>query len=130
MTTHSIYGLNDTVFTNPSGLHNELHLSTAYDTALMMYYGMKNETFRKIASTRNYNYQLNNERYSWENKHRLVRSNGTAIAGKTGFTKTAGRAHVTYFEKDGKKIIVVTLNDGKIGIRIDNYLKTCFQTTS
>ena len=73
---------------------------------------MKNETFRKIASTRTYNYQMNNERYSWENKHRLVRSNETAIAGKTGFTKAAGRTLVTYFEKDGKKIIVVTLNDG------------------
>ncbi|MBO1910334.1 D-alanyl-D-alanine carboxypeptidase, partial [Microvirga sp. 3-52] len=31
-----VFGLNDTVFTNPSGLHNEIHLSTAYDTALMM----------------------------------------------------------------------------------------------
>ncbi|QUW23829.1 D-alanyl-D-alanine carboxypeptidase [Sporosarcina sp. Marseille-Q4063] len=107
-----LYGLNDTVFTNPSGLHNELHLSTAYDTALMMYHAMQNETFKKIASTHTYNYQLKNENYSWQNKHRLVRSNETAIAGKTGFTKMAGRTLVTYFEKDGKKIIVVTLNDG------------------
>ena len=53
-----------------------------------------------------------NESYSWGNKHRLVRSNDTAIAGKTGFTKVAGRTLATYFEKDGKKIIVVTLNDG------------------
>jgi serine-type D-Ala-D-Ala carboxypeptidase (penicillin-binding protein 5/6) len=107
-----LYGLNDTVFTNPSGLHNEMHLSTAYDTALMMFYAMKNENFRKIASTHTYNYELNNERYNWENKHRLVRSYDTAIAGKTGFTKIAGRTLVTYFEKNEKKIIVVTLNDG------------------
>ena len=107
-----IYGLNDTVFTNPSGLHHELHLSTAYDTALMMYYAMRNETFKKIASTHTYNYQMNNQSYSWQNKHRLVNSTNTAIAGKTGFTKAAGRTLVTYFEKDGKKIIVVTLNDG------------------
>ena len=60
---HLTIGLNDTVFTNPSGLHNDLHLSTAYDTALMMYYAMKNEKFKEIASTRNYNYQLNDERY-------------------------------------------------------------------
>ena len=42
-----IYGLNDTVFTNPSGLHNDLHLSTAYETALMLYYGIQNEKFQK-----------------------------------------------------------------------------------
>ena len=50
--------------------------------------------------------------YSWRNKHRLIHSEPTAIAGKTGFTKAAGRTLATYFEKDGKKIIVVTLNDG------------------
>lgn len=107
-----LYGLNSTVFTNPSGLHNELHLSTAYDTALMLYYAMQNEKFREIATTTDYNYQMNGESYSWHNKHRLVDPNTTALAGKTGFTKVAGRTLATYFEKDGKKVIVVTLNDG------------------
>lgn len=107
-----VYGLNDTQFTNPSGLHNDLHLSTAYDTGLMLYYAMQNEKFREIASTSTYNYKMNNESYSWYNKHRLVQSNSFAIAGKTGFTKIAGRTLATYFEKDGKKLIVVTLNDG------------------
>lgn len=106
------YGLKDTVFTNPSGLHDEEHLSTAYETALMLHYAMKNEKFKEIASTVNYTYEMNGETYYWQNKHRMVRSNGTAKAGKTGFTKTAGRTLATYFEKDDKKIIVVTLNDG------------------
>ena len=44
-----LYGLNDTVFTNPSGLHDERHLSTAYETALMLHYAMENDKFRKIA---------------------------------------------------------------------------------
>ena len=106
------YGLNDTVFTNPSGLHDEHHLSTAYETALMLYYAMGNEKFREIATHKNYSYQGEEQAYSWRNKHRLIHSEPTAIAGKTGFTKAAGRTLVTYFEKDGKKIIVVTLNDG------------------
>ena len=42
----------------------------------------------------------------------FIHSEPTAIAGKTGFTKAAGRTLATYFEKDGKNIIVVTLNDG------------------
>lgn len=108
------FGLKDTVFTNPSGLHDEEHLSTAYETALMLHYAMKNEKFKEIASTANYTYEMNGETYNWQNKHRLVHSNAYpyALAGKTGFTKTAGRTLATYFEKDDKKIIVVTLNDG------------------
>ncbi|MER2088977.1 MAG: D-alanyl-D-alanine carboxypeptidase [Sporosarcina sp.] len=106
------YGLNDTVFTNPSGLHDDLHLSTAYETALMLHYAMENDKFRKIATTKNYKYQTKEQAYSWRNKHRLLHSEPTAIAGKTGFTKAAGRTLATYFEEDGKNIIVVTLNDG------------------
>lgn len=107
-----VYGLNDTVFTNPSGLHHEEHLSTAYETALMMSYAMENEKFREIASAKNHVYEGTEQTYSWRNKHRLLHYEPTAIAGKTGFTKAAGRTLVTYFEKDGKNIIVVTLNDG------------------
>lgn len=106
------YGLNDTVFTNPSGLHDEKHLSTAYETALMMRYAMQNDIFKKIASTPTHTFKLRDTTYHWANKHRLIQSTETAIAGKTGFTKAAGRTLVTYFEKDNKRIIVVTLNDG------------------
>lgn len=106
------YGLKDTVFTNPSGLHDELHLSTAYETALMLHYALGNEKFRKISATLNYTYKTDEETRSWRNKHRLLHSEASAVAGKTGFTKAAGRTLATYFEKDGKNIIVVTLNDG------------------
>lgn len=107
-----IHGLENTTFTNPSGLHDEAHLSTAYDTALMMKYAMDNEQFKKIASTKTYTLKLPKETYHWQNKHRLLQSNPEAIAGKTGFTKAAGRTLVTYFERDDKRIVVVTLNDG------------------
>ncbi len=106
------YGLVDTVFTNPSGLHDEKHLSTAYETGLMMHHAMKNDEFRAIATSKNYTYEKDGERANWRNKHRLLHSDPEAIAGKTGFTKAAGRTLVTYFERNKKKIIVVTLNDG------------------
>lgn len=106
------YGLKDTVFKNPSGLHHEEHLSTAYETALMMRFAMENEQFKKIASTPMYTFKQDETTYHWANKHRLIHSVETAVAGKTGFTKVAGRTLVTYFEKDRKKVIVVTLNDG------------------
>lgn len=108
----NLYGLKDTFFTNSSGLSNDRHLSTAFETGLMMHYALKNEAFRKISSTLQFTYKMNGETYSWRNKHRLLHSNEFAFAGKTGFTKIAGRTLVTNFEKDGKSIIVVTLNDG------------------
>jgi len=106
------YGLENTYFTNPSGLHHDYHISTAYDTALMLKYAMDNETFREIATTITYNStgKLANGT-NWLNKHRLLREKVGAIAGKTGFTKVAGRTLATYFEEDGKRVIVVTLNE-------------------
>lgn len=106
-----LYGLKDTHFTNPSGLHDERHISSAYDTAMMLYFGMKNKKFEKIASTEQYS-RKGKQAGVWENKHRLITSDSDAVAGKTGFTKAAGRTLATYFEKNGKKVIVVTLNNG------------------
>lgn len=103
-------GLENTVFKNPSGLHDGEHLSTAYETALMMKIAMENETFRKIASTPLYRFE-NPGPNAWQNKHRLMRQDERAIAGKTGFTKAAGRTLVTYFEDGERSIIVVTLNN-------------------
>ena len=43
-------GCKNTRFTNPSGLHDENHYSTAYDLAQIARYCMNNETFRNIVS--------------------------------------------------------------------------------
>lgn len=102
-----IAGLHQTVFRNPSGLPDEEHLSTAYDTALMLKNAMGNKELRKIMSTDYYR----SDGVHWENKHKLVRSNSFAISGKTGYTKAAGRTLATFFKKDDQEIIVVTLND-------------------
>lgn len=107
-----LYGMERTTFKNPSGLHHEEHLSTAYETGLMLYFAMKNEKFRKIATAENFVYRKGDEVKSWRNKHRLIHTNDAVKAGKTGFTKAAGRTLATYFEKDEKRLIVVTLNNG------------------
>lgn len=99
--------LQNTTFMNPSGLHHPLHLSNAYDTAKMLAVAMENEMFRKIASTSYYNSSFG----LLENKHKLVRQDAKAIAGKTGYTKVAGRTLATYYEKNGKAFVIVTLNE-------------------
>ena len=101
-----LMGLKDTTFTNPSGLHDEQHVSTAYDTALMLKIAMENKKLRPILTATHFKQK---DTY-WENKHRLVRLDSAAIAGKTGFTKVAGRTLATYFKDGDKEVIVVTLN--------------------
>ena len=100
------YGLVNTTFTNPSGLHDDAHLSTAYDTAKMLQIAMQHEDFRRIAGTR-----LFKDRVAWQNKHRLIHEDIGMIAGKTGFTKRAGRTLASFFERGDKQFIVVTLNE-------------------
>lgn len=101
-----IMGLKNTHFENPSGLHHEEHLSTAYDTALMLKIAMENKELKPILTAPHFK---QDGKY-WDNKHKLVRLETKAIAGKTGFTKTAGRTLATYFKDGDEEVIVVTLN--------------------
>src|SRR5699024_11644173 len=41
-------GMTNTNFTNPHGLNNDDHYSTAYDMAVLIHYTMENTEFRKI----------------------------------------------------------------------------------
>ena len=101
-------GLRNTTFTNPSGLHHDNHLSTAYDTAKMLQIAMSNKKFKKIASAKHYN----GSRTTWQNKHKLMHVQQSGVlAGKTGYTKVAGRTLATYFSVNEKEFIVVTLNE-------------------
>lgn len=121
-----LYGLADTRFENPSGLHDEKHLSSAYDTAQMLRIAMQEKKFRKIATTKYYKNDLQKPTV-WKNKHKLLHYNQYAIAGKTGFTKVAGRTLATYFEKDGKRVIVVTLNESNDWQVHSSFAETIFQ---
>lgn len=107
-------GMDQTNFTNPSGLDDPAsNTSTAYAVALMMRYAMTNEDFRTIAGTKNYRtislaYQIT---YNWNHKHRLVVNEPEVIAGKTGFTRKAGRTLVSVARRGNQELIAVTLND-------------------
>lgn len=104
-------GMNQTHFTNPHGLDDEEHYSSAYDMALLTREAMKNKQFREISGSTSY--LSENRSYSWRNKHKLVTGYyENATGGKTGYTKQTGRTLVTTAEKNGHSLIVVTLNAG------------------
>ena len=105
-------GLLDTHFTNPNGLHDDGHYTTAHDLAKITAYALKNETFRTIVSTKSKTItQVGGDGVRpLSNHNKLLSLYKGAIGVKTGFTKKAGRCLVSAAERDGLMLIAVTLN--------------------
>lgn len=105
-------GCTDTNFTNPHGLPDDNHYTTAYDLALISAEAMKNKTFREIVSTVNKTISWEGSRWnrSLSNHNKLLKKYEYAIGIKTGYTKKDGRCLVSSSRKDEREIIVVTLS--------------------
>lgn len=102
-------GMTDTHFTNPHGLDDTDHYSTAYDMAILMQYAMENDEFKKIAGTKSYTAEK--RVYPWKNKNKLLTSYyDYCVGGKTGFTRKSGRTLVTAAEKNDMELVAVTLD--------------------
>ena len=108
----SSLGLRNTHFTNPHGLSDTEHYSTAQDLATLMAYCMKNETFAKITSTKKFSLDGSDDSYSrlLVNHNRLLGTYDGITGGKTGYTKNAGRCLVTACKRNGVTLCAVTLN--------------------
>lgn len=105
-------GMNQSNFTNPHGLDNEIHYSTANDMAILTAYALKNETFRKIVSTSKKSVPMSGEDWDrvWTNKNRLLYMYEWADGVKTGYTKLAKRCLASSATKEGVQLACVTLN--------------------
>ena len=124
-------GCTNTHFTNPSGIQDENHYSTAHDMALIAKYCMQNEEFRKvvakpscrIAATDKYE-----ERY-FVNTNDLIKESSKyyypyAIGIKTGYTSQAKNCLIAASLKDNLELITVvlgasTLENGESARNID-----------
>lgn len=110
-------GCTNTHFTNPSGIHDTNHYSTAYDMALIARYCMKNETFRNIVNKKSCKFSATElypeERYFKNTNSLLDTSNKYyyeyAIGIKTGFTTQAKNCLIASAKKDGIELIAVML---------------------
>ena len=109
-------GCKNTNFTNPSGLHDENHYTTAYDLALLAKYCMENETFRDIVSMTSCTIPATDkyeERY-FKNTNEMLNSksqyyNENIIGIKTGYTSQAKNCLISGFKKDNMEFISVVL---------------------
>jgi D-alanyl-D-alanine carboxypeptidase (penicillin-binding protein 5/6) len=106
-------GITDTHFVNPHGLFDDNHYTSALSLARITAEALKNDTFRKIVSTKRANISYNNvpRGRSLTNNNRLLNSYEGCIGVKTGFTDETGRCLVSAAERDGVRLIAVTLND-------------------
>lgn len=99
-------GLKNSSFRNPHGLDDPEHYSTARDLAVLASYCMENEQFREIVSS--YSAKIKDQTYYNHNKL-LVNYDG-CIGLKTGYTIAAGRTLVSCAERNGMRLICVTLS--------------------
>ena len=101
-------GMQDTSFANPNGLDDEDHYSTARDMAVLAAYAAQNPTFRRICSTRTATVGSR----TMTNHNKLLSQLEGCIGMKTGYTKAAGRTLVSCAQRDGCRLVAVTLCDG------------------
>lgn len=102
--------LNDTHFTNPHGLSDEDHYTTARDLAHLAAYALQNETFRSIVSTQNSTLEYGDTVRHLHNHNKLLSMYDGTVGVKTGFTKLSGRCLVSAAERDGLTLVAVTLD--------------------
>lgn len=98
-------GMTHTHFVNPHGLDGEDHYATAADLAALAAYAMNNPIFRKIVSTKTVRVGQRQLR----NHNKLLWQLDYVDGVKTGYTRAAGRILVSSGEKDGRRLVVVTI---------------------
>ncbi len=105
-------GCFNTSFTNPHGLSDENHYTTALDLAIITAYGLKNPKFAEIVSTKSKSIPWKDHDYNRKlvNHNKFLSMYDGCIGVKTGFTKATGRCLVTAAEKNGMRLVCVTLN--------------------
>ncbi len=105
-------GMKGTNYINPHGLPADGHYSTARDLCKLLAYGMQNEAFRVFSGTKKITISApDSGKRFLANHNKLLRIYDACVAGKTGFTKEAGRCLVTAAEKNGRILICATLGD-------------------
>lgn len=104
--------MTDTHFVTPSGLDDDEHYTTASDLAKLAMAAMQNPDFAEIACQKAMKVQyvdpVQTVRYTNHNK--LLSLYDGCIGVKTGFTKKSGRCLVSSAERNGIRLIAVTLD--------------------
>ena len=110
-------GLKNSNFTNPHGLFDQNHYTTAYDLAIISAHALKNPQIREIVSTKTARIPLDvseqnpfgNGVRHLKNHNKMLSTYEGAIGMKTGYTKKSGRCLVSAAKRESLTLIAVTL---------------------
>lgn len=109
-------GAVNTNFTNPHGLIDSNHYTTAYDMALLTRYALQNEAFLPFFSTVTYEMKPTNkqpEARTFSNQNEMIKNTAYkydgAFGGKLGYTEEALYTIVTAAKRDGRTLICVCM---------------------
>lgn len=123
--TVAALGCENTHFVNPHGYHDDNHYSTARDIAIIAREAMKNETFRQIAGTVNYQIPRTNKHrartITTKSEYMLTGSDESpnkyyyeyATGVKTGSHSYSGYCFCGAASKDGVDLVSVVMFTGK-----------------
>ena len=103
-------GLTDTHFTNPHGLHDDNHYTSAHDLAVISATAMNNPDFARIVGTKSINIGNGESRRTLINKNKMLSLYKDANGIKTGYTTKSGRCLVSSATKNGVTVVCVVLN--------------------
>ena len=103
-------GLNNTNFTNPHGLDDDEHYTTARDLAIIAGVALSNDDFVKIVSTKKRTFSTEDRVRTYVNHNKLLSSYEGCIGVKTGYTKRCGRCLVSAAVRDDLLLVSVTLD--------------------
>lgn len=100
-------GLTGSHFANAHGLDAKGHYSCARDLARITAAAMEDPLFRRFFSTK----ERTVHGHDFQNHNRLLWTLEGCVGGKTGYTQNAGRILVSVTEREGMRLICVTLCD-------------------
>ncbi len=104
-------GAADTHFENPHGLDAEEHFTTAGDLARIAACALEEPLFREIVSTKQIRIENGDHLVRLlKNHNKMLSLYDGCIGVKTGYTKRSGRCLVSAAEKEGLRMIAVTLD--------------------
>ncbi len=115
------WGAENSHFTNPHGLPDEDHYTTALDLARIACHAMQDRIFREIVSTKYF------EENGWANKNKMLYNYEGANGVKTGFTKRAGRCLVTGAKRGDMQLVSVVLDSPEMYERSAQLLDAAFR---
>jgi D-alanyl-D-alanine carboxypeptidase len=101
-------GLTDTHLVDPDGWGVPGHHSSPYDLAAFTMYALHYPRFVQTFST--LDYETADGAYDFRNNNRMLRTYDGIIGGKTGYDDDAGWCLVNVAQRDGHRMIAVTMN--------------------